>query len=128
MKVNARKRGKTWQYYFEVAPINGKRKQIVISGFRTKKEALEAGHLAKLDYDNTGQVYKASDISVHDFIIEWFESKAKLEYKSATLRKYDSIIRNHIKQSAADSSYYIKASQVLAREEIQKQRPEPIEP
>ena len=40
----------------------------------------------------------------------------------------ENIIRNHIKQSAADSSYYIKASQVLAREEIQKQRPEPIEP
>ena len=40
----------------------------------------------------------------------------------------ENIIRNHIKQSAADSSYYIKASQVLAREEIQKQCPEPIEP
>lgn len=54
MKVHARKRGKTCQYYFEVAPINGKRKQIVQSGFRTKNEALESGHLAKLYYDNTG--------------------------------------------------------------------------
>ncbi|MFR1850295.1 MAG: tyrosine-type recombinase/integrase [Clostridium sp.] len=120
MKVNARKRGKTWQYYFEVAPINGKRKQIVKSGFRTKKEALEAGHLAKLDYDNTGQVYKASDISVHDFIIEWFESKAKLEYKSATLRKYDSIIRNHINKDLGN--LYLRSLTAMKLQEYINQK------
>lgn len=96
MKVSARKRGKYWQYYFEVAPIDGKRKQIVKSGFRTKKEALEAGTIAKVEYDNLGEVINPSNISVHDFMLEWFERKAKIEYKSSTLRKYESIIRNHI--------------------------------
>lgn len=120
MKVNARKRGKTWQYYFEVAPINGKRKQIVQSGFRTKKEALEAGHLAKLDYDNTGQVYKASDISVHDFMIEWFEKKAKLEYKAATLRKYDSIIRNHINKDLGN--LYLRSLTAMKLQEYINQK------
>lgn len=37
--VNVRKRGNFYQYQFEVAPINGKRKQVTKSGFKTKAEA-----------------------------------------------------------------------------------------
>lgn len=40
--VNVRKRGKGYQYYFEIAPVNGKRKQQVKSGFKTKKAAKQA--------------------------------------------------------------------------------------
>lgn len=36
--VNVRKREKGYQYYFEIAPVNGKRKQKVQSGFKTKKK------------------------------------------------------------------------------------------
>lgn len=32
--VNVRKRGKGYQYYFEIAPVDGKRKQQVKSGFK----------------------------------------------------------------------------------------------
>ena len=96
MKVNARKRGKYWQYYFEAAKIDGKRKRVIKGGFKTKKEALEAGTRAKAEYDISWQITKLPDISVHDFMCEWFEKKAKIQYKSATLRKYESIINNHI--------------------------------
>ena len=41
--VNVRKRGNFYQYQFEVAPINGKRKQVTKSGFETKAEAEKAG-------------------------------------------------------------------------------------
>ena len=41
MEVNARKRGKYWEYYFEIAKIGGKRRRITRGGFKTKKEALE---------------------------------------------------------------------------------------
>ena len=41
--VNVRKRGNFYQYQFEVAPINGKRKQVTKSGFKTKAEAEKAG-------------------------------------------------------------------------------------
>ena len=41
--INVIKRGSKWQYRFEGASINGKRKQYSKSGFNTKKEALEAG-------------------------------------------------------------------------------------
>lgn len=52
--VNIRKRGNKWQYQFEAATVNGKRKQISKSGFRTKKEALEAGTKALAEYNNCG--------------------------------------------------------------------------
>ena len=37
-QINVTKRGSFWQYRFEAAKVNGKRKQISKSGFRTKKE------------------------------------------------------------------------------------------
>ena len=39
--VNVRKRGKVYQYQFEAASVDGKRKQITKSGFKTKAEAQE---------------------------------------------------------------------------------------
>lgn len=50
-KVNTRKRGSRWEYRFEVASIGGKRKQNTKGGFRTKKEALEAGNKALAEYN-----------------------------------------------------------------------------
>lgn len=41
--INVRKRGKGFQYQFEIARINGKRKFINKSGFKTKNEAYIAG-------------------------------------------------------------------------------------
>lgn len=35
--INIRKRVNVYQYRFEVGKVNGKRKQITKSGFRTKK-------------------------------------------------------------------------------------------
>ena len=37
--ISIRKRGKVYQYCFEVGKVNGKRKQITKSGFKTKNEA-----------------------------------------------------------------------------------------
>ena len=53
-EINVRKRGQKWQYQFEAAKIEGKRKQITKSGFNTKKEALEAGIKALAEYNNSG--------------------------------------------------------------------------
>ncbi len=38
--INVRKRGKVYQFQFEIAKINGKRKFINKSGFKTKKEVI----------------------------------------------------------------------------------------
>lgn len=44
--VNIRKRGNVYKHCFEAETINGKRKQIIKSGFKTKREALIAGQTA----------------------------------------------------------------------------------
>ena len=40
--LNVTKRGDKWQYRFEAASVDGKRKRVSKSGFKTKKEAVEA--------------------------------------------------------------------------------------
>ena len=44
--INIRKRGNVYQYCFEAGKVNGKRKQITKSGFKTKNEAYLAGQKA----------------------------------------------------------------------------------
>ncbi len=41
--VKVRKRGKVYQYQFEIAPVDGTRKYINKSGFKTRAEAEKAG-------------------------------------------------------------------------------------
>lgn len=47
--VNVRKRGNVYEYNFDVAKIEGKRKRIKKSGFKTKAEALKQGTIAYLE-------------------------------------------------------------------------------
>ena len=75
-QISTRKRGNTWEYSFEIGKINGKRKRLSKGGFRTKKECLEAGTKAKAEYDGTGEVFKASEITLHDYLDEWYNSYA----------------------------------------------------
>ena len=75
-QISTRKRGNTWEYSFEIGKINGKRKRYSKGGFRTKKECLEAGTKAKAEYDGTGEVFKASEITLHDYLDEWYNSYA----------------------------------------------------
>ena len=60
--VNIRKRGKVYQYQFEIAKVEGKRKYISKSGFKTRNEALMAGMKAYDEYLNGG-VTKDSQMS-----------------------------------------------------------------
>ena len=71
--VNVRKRGNFYQYQFEVAPINGKRKQVTKSGFKTKAEAEKAGIKAYNEYDQTGHSFKPSTISYSDYLDYWLK-------------------------------------------------------
>lgn len=42
MRGSVRLKGKTWSYRIDLGEINGKRKQIERSGYKTEKEALVA--------------------------------------------------------------------------------------
>lgn len=95
--VNVRKRGNTYQYYFEAAPVNGKRKQISKSGFRTKTEALEEGNIAYNEYLTTGLNFKEQNISYSDYLDYWIENYCKINLKYNTIQAYQTIIDKYLK-------------------------------
>lgn len=95
--VNTRKRGQTWQYQFEAATIDGKRKQITKSGFRTKKEALEAGTKALAEYNNCGLTFTPSEISFNDYLDYWIKEYAEVNLKETTVDNYCKKIKLYIK-------------------------------
>lgn len=96
-QLRTRKRGSTWQYSFEAAPIDGKRKSISKGGFRTKAEALVAGALALSEYNASGQSFTPSDISVADFLDYWLDHYCKMNLKYSTQLGYLQVIENHLK-------------------------------
>ena len=95
-QVTAMKRGSTWQYRFEGAMIDGKRKRYTKGGFRTKAEALEAGNKAKAEYDG-GTYIRPSDMSLADYMDYWLEHHVKGHKAYETYDAYESATRLHIK-------------------------------
>ena len=60
--VSVRKRGKVYEYRIEIASIDGTRKWLTKSGFKTKQEALHEGALAYNEYYYYGKKNKNRDM------------------------------------------------------------------
>lgn len=98
IKTRTLKSGKTvYEYAFEIASVDGKRKRKTKSGFATKREAREAGKIAQQAYEHVGQTIKPSDMSYADFLDMWLEKDCKLTCKPSTLIGYEKKIRLYIK-------------------------------
>ena len=98
-EINIRKRGQKWQYQFEAAKVEGKRKQITKSGFKTKKEALAAGVKALAEYNNSGMYFKPSEISMSDYLDYWLRNYVELNLRTNTIVGYKNIIDKYLKPS-----------------------------
>lgn len=103
-KVNARDRNKNhpdkkpnWEYRFEAARVDGKRRHITKSGFRTKKEALDAGIRAFTEYNSAGLHFEPSEISVSDFLDIYFDQYVKINLRYNTQLNKLSQLENHLK-------------------------------
>lgn len=105
--LNVTKRGNKWQYRFEVAAIAGKRKRVSKSGFKTKKEAVEAGTKALAEYNESGQSFQVSNISVADYLDNWMDTYCKMNLKYNTQVGYLYTLENHLKPSLG--MYRLKA-------------------
>ena len=53
---NGKPKKPNWEYRFEMASVDGKRRQMSKSGFKTEKEAYNAGIAALNEYNNGHQV------------------------------------------------------------------------
>ncbi len=106
--VNVRKRGNVYEYNFEVAKIEGKRKRISKSGFKTKAEALKQGMIAYNEYLNTGKNIKNNEMSYSDFLDYWIDNHCKINLKYHTIEAYNNIVKNHLKTNLG----FYKLSQI----------------
>ena len=73
------KYGKTYEYRFEIAPVNGERKWLSKGGFLSEEEAKKAGIEARKRYCLCGLSERPQDISYADFLDEWMEKECNWE-------------------------------------------------
>lgn len=96
-QVTCMKRGNYWQYRFEGAKIEGKRKRFTKGGFATKKEAMQAGTKAFAEYNNSGLSFVPSEISFSDYLDFWLKEYCRVNLKENTCDGYQKRIKNHIR-------------------------------
>lgn len=106
--VNIRKRGNVYEYNFDVAKIEGKRKRITKSGFKTKAEALKQGTIAYNEYLNTGRKFVSNEMSYSDFLDYWLDNHCKINLKYHTIEAYSNIVKTHLKPNLG----FYKLSQI----------------
>lgn len=96
MNGGVRKRGTTWSYYFDLGKVDGKRKKKEKGGFRTKKDAEAALAKALNEYNNAGAVFEPSEITIADYLNQWFDLYCKPNLKYNTQVGYLHIIQGHL--------------------------------
>ena len=96
-KISVRQRGSGYEYRFAIAPVNGVRKWIQKSGFKTKKEAYNAGAEALAEYNNAGAPSKPCNMSYADYLDYWVDNYCKKNLAYNTISTYETLIRLYIK-------------------------------
>lgn len=96
-KIGTRKRGDKWQYYFEGAKVNGKRKQIVKSGFQTSKEAYAAGVKALAEYEGASSPKAPRTLSVSDYLDFWVKEYVDTNLRLSTKKNYVNTLNKNVK-------------------------------
>lgn len=91
------KKKPSWQYRFELAKVDGKRKYASKAGFRTKEEAEKAGNLALAEYLRAGKHFEPSEMSVADYLDYWLNNYCVVNLADNTVTAYANIVKNHLK-------------------------------
>lgn len=97
MTGGTRKRGATWSYYFDLGKVNGKRQKKEKGGFKTKKEAETALAKAINEYNNAGSVFEPTEITVSDYLDQWYDLYCKPNLKYNTQIGYLNLIEKHLR-------------------------------
>lgn len=91
--LNVTKRGNVYQYRFEIEKVNGKRKQITKSGFKTKNEEYVEGQKIMNLYLN-GNITKESQMSYSEYLDYWMKEYFEINYKYSTAKRYKESFEN----------------------------------
>lgn len=105
--------GAVYEYRFEIASIDGKRKWKTKSGFKTVTDARQAGKMALRQYENFGHIVK-DQISVADFLEDWLVQDCMVDLKPNTIANYIKQVRIYLKPALG--TYRLKS---LTREILQ---------
>ncbi|MDT2829720.1 site-specific integrase [Vagococcus carniphilus] len=122
MRGSLRKRGNSWYYRLDLAPINGERNRIERYAGKTKNEAQESLNKAIHEYQMTGTLPVNSNISTHDYLEHWFENYVKVELKLNTQKNYRGMLDKHI--HPAIGNYYLKEIKPATLQELLNQKKE----
>ena len=87
--VSVRKHGKVYEYRIKIASIDGVRKWLTKSGFKTRQEALHEGAIAYNEYYQCGKKQKQKDMSYSDYLDYWIENYCKVNLKYNTIQTYN---------------------------------------
>ncbi len=85
--ITIRKRNNLYEYRFEAGKVNGKRKQITKSGFKTKRDAYLAGQRAYEEFISGGST-KECNMSYFEYLDYWMKEYFKINYKYSTAKRY----------------------------------------
>ena len=91
--ISIRKRGKVYKYCFEAGKVNGRRKQITKSGFKTKNEAYTAGQKAYDEFINRVTSIECNML-YGDYLDYWMKEYFEINYKYSTARRYKESFSN----------------------------------
>lgn len=105
-----------WEYRFEAAKVDGKRRHISKAGFNTKKEAEIAGTKALAEYNNAGLKFEPTEVSVSDYLDYWLKNYCKMNIADSTMTAYTNIINKHLKPRIGH--YKLKAVNTLILQEM----------
>ena len=112
IKSRTLKSGKVvYEYAFEIASVDGKRKRKTKCGFKTKKEAREAGKLAQQAYESIGQPIEPSSMSYSDFLDQWIENDIKISSKCQTflMESTFSVVKLLVTRTRDPSSPFVQS-------------------
>lgn len=105
------KKKPSWQYRFELAKVDGKRKYASKSGFKTKEEAEKAGNIALTEYIRAGKHFEPSEMSVADYLDYWINNYCIVNLADNTVTAYKNIVKNHLKPRIGH--YMLKSLDVM---------------
>lgn len=95
-KRKSAKRGTTYEYRFEIAPIGGQRKWITKGGFENEYTARREGIKALDEYNACGQTVAPTTMSFADFLEHWLINDCAPTLNEVTISNYKKKIKNLI--------------------------------